>query len=110
MRNVKNVRSDNAGKIYSQRRTTPQQHGLSRGAHFRLLDSTGYYRKNDYYLKKYGAVQYGAEVLKLSDPLPRGALLVLRGGGRVVCMRDVFILNEIRAQHKTHILVRTLFG
>jgi hypothetical protein len=62
-------------------RGTPQQYGLSRGAHFRLLDSAGYYRKYDYYLKKYGAVQYGAEVLKLSGPLPRGALLVLPGGG-----------------------------
>jgi hypothetical protein len=42
----------------------------------------------------------------------------LRGGGVVdplgglivVCMRDIFILNETSAQHKTYILVRTLIG
>jgi hypothetical protein len=27
--------------------------------------------------------------------------LVLWGGGRVVCMRDIFVLNEVQAQHKT---------
>jgi hypothetical protein len=37
----------------------------------------------------------------------RGALLVL-WGARVVCIRDIFILNEIRAQGKIHILTGTL--
>jgi hypothetical protein len=37
---------------------------------------------------------------------PRGALLVLWGGA--VCMRNIFILNEIWSSDKIYILVRTL--
>jgi hypothetical protein len=33
-------------------------------------------------------------------PLVGRALLVLGGGGRVVCMRDIFILNDVGAQDK----------
>jgi hypothetical protein len=40
---------------------------------------------------------------------PRGALLVLLGR-RVVCMRDIFILNEIWVQDKIYILVGTLLS
>jgi hypothetical protein len=50
-----------------------------------------------------------AEVLKMRPPLGGGALLVF-GGGRVVCMRDIFILNEIWTQEKVCILVGTLLG
>jgi hypothetical protein len=32
------------------------------------------------------------------------------GGGRVVCLRDISILNEIWAQNKTYILVGILLG
>jgi hypothetical protein len=39
---------------------------------------------------------------------PPWALLFL--WGRVVCMRDIFILNETWAQHKAYILVGTLLG
>jgi hypothetical protein len=31
------------------------------------------------------------------------------GGGLVVCMRDISVLNKIWAQDKIYILVRTLF-
>jgi hypothetical protein len=40
---------------------------------------------------------------------PRGALLVL-WEARVVCMRYIFILNEIWTQDKIYILVGTLLG
>jgi hypothetical protein len=41
-----------------------------------------------------------------------GALLVLLGGGRVDCMRDMFILKEIWAQGNiyTYIWIGTLHG
>jgi hypothetical protein len=39
---------------------------------------------------------------------PWGALMVLWGGGGVVCMREEFILNEIWAQDKIRILVGSL--
>jgi hypothetical protein len=32
------------------------------------------------------------------------------GGVRVVCMRDIFILNEVWVQHKTYTFLRTLLG
>jgi hypothetical protein len=45
----------------------------------------------------------------LGRPPPRGALLVL-WGARVVCMRDILILNEIWSQYKTYIFVDSLLG
>jgi hypothetical protein len=47
-----------------------------------------------------------SEVPKLYGP-PPGGRCWSSGGARVVCMRDIFILNEIWAQHKTYILVGT---
>jgi hypothetical protein len=41
---------------------------------------------------------------------PLGALQVLGGWGRVVCVTDIFILNDIRAQDKIYILADTLLG
>jgi hypothetical protein len=41
---------------------------------------------------------------------PRRGVSGPLGGGRVVCMRDIFILNEILAQHKTYPLVGTSLG
>jgi hypothetical protein len=42
---------------------------------------------------------------------PWGALLELWGGEmRVVCMRDIFILNEISVQDKIYHLVGTSLG
>jgi hypothetical protein len=38
------------------------------------------------------------------------ALLVIVGGGQAVCMKDIFILNEIWVQNKKNILVDTLLG
>jgi hypothetical protein len=49
-----------------------------------------------------------AEVTKLWGA-PRGELLVL-GGTRLVCMKGIFILNEMWKQNKIHILVGTLLG
>jgi hypothetical protein len=49
-----------------------------------------------------------AEVLKPRSP--RGGVVGPLGGGRVVCMKDIFILDEIWAQHKTYIVVGTLLG
>jgi hypothetical protein len=55
-------------------------------------------------------------VSKAEDPKLWGALL--RGGGavgplvgaQVVCIRDIFTLNEIRTQGKICILISTLLG
>jgi hypothetical protein len=47
-----------------------------------------------------------AEVPNLWDMPPGEALLAL-GGAWVVCMRDIFILNEIWVQDKIYILVGT---
>jgi hypothetical protein len=41
---------------------------------------------------------------------PPGGALVVRWGGRVDCMRDIFLLNHIQAQVKIHILLGTLLG
>jgi hypothetical protein len=41
---------------------------------------------------------------------PRGGCVVGPRGARVVCMRDVIILNEIWAQGKIYILVGTFLG
>jgi hypothetical protein len=43
-----------------------------------------------------------------APPLPGAVGPLGGGGGRVVCMRDVFILNEIWTQDKIRILVGTL--
>jgi hypothetical protein len=45
-----------------------------------------------------GHSQYGANVLKLWGAPPWGGSFWSRGGGRVVCMRDVSSLNEICAK------------
>jgi hypothetical protein len=43
--------------------------------------------------------------------LPGGAIgRLVVGGGRVDCIRDIFILNKIMAQHKIYILIGTLLG
>jgi hypothetical protein len=39
-----------------------------------------------------------------------GGVFSPRGGGRVVCMRDIFTLNEIWAQGKIYILIGTWLG
>jgi hypothetical protein len=39
-----------------------------------------------------------------------GALLVLLVGGRIVCMRDIFILIEMWTEDKVRILVSPLLG
>jgi hypothetical protein len=43
-------------------------------------------------------------------PPPRGEGLLFFGGGRVLCMRDIFVLNEILTGDKIYILVSTLLG
>jgi hypothetical protein len=48
------------------------------------------------------------EVLKLWGPHPGGGRCWSSGGRRMVCMRGIFILNEIWAQHEIYILVGTL--
>jgi hypothetical protein len=43
-------------------------------------------------------------------PPPPGRCFWSTGGGGFVCVRDIFILNEIWAQVKIFILVGTLLG
>jgi hypothetical protein len=45
---------------------------------------------------------------QIVERAPRRAVLVLWGG--VVCMRDIFILNEIWAKGKIYTLVGPLLG
>jgi hypothetical protein len=46
----------------------------------------------------------------LYQRFPNWGMRLGGGGGQVFCMRDTFILNEIWAQSKVHILVGTLLG
>jgi hypothetical protein len=41
---------------------------------------------------------------------PLGVAFGSWGGGRVGCLRDIFILYEILAQGKIHVLIGTLLG
>jgi hypothetical protein len=50
------------------------------------------------------------EVSKLLGAPPGSAAGPLGGGGRVVCMRGIFILNEIWVKNKICVLVGTVLG
>jgi hypothetical protein len=57
-----------------------------------------------------GRLQSKVDVPKLWNGTPGDALRPLGGGGRVVCMRDILVLNEMWAQDEIYILVGTSLG
>jgi hypothetical protein len=61
-------------------------------------------------LKKRLQKSVAAELQNVGGGARGDAVGPLRGGGRVDCMRNMFILNEIWAQGKIYILLRSSLG